>query len=281
MFPYPVARDSRSDYSSNPFEAGLRVHKERSSIKCIMHFVISDAQLQRELESNKAEVCAIVECAITGFRRVFMSAGKRLVINLSSDDIYRQFDILPAIICTEQINDYQNPNLDMLFSRFDISYYPGDFLAIGEYFKVSFEQDDQLETKKSIVSFVKKLEENLVKFEIFNDTIQILIPEDEFYCIQKLQETKKFASILYSMLIFPAFVFVFEEIRKSDVEAIQEFEAFRWYQVIRRVMETMGLQLNADTITAQTSFVLAQKLLQSPVGEALRNLADEEDDDED
>lgn len=281
MFPYPVARDNRSDYSSNPFEAELRVHKERSSIKCIMHFVISDAQLQRELESNNAEVCAIVECAISGFRRIYMSAGKRLVINLSSDNIYRQFDILPAIICTEQINNYQNPNLDILFSRFDISYYPGDFLAIGEYFKVSFEQDDQLETKKSIVSFVKKLEENLVKFEIFNDTIQILIPEDEFYCIQKLQETKKFASILYSMLIFPAFVFVFEEIRKSDVEAIQEFEAFRWYQVIRRVMETMGLQLNADTITAQTSFVLAQKLLQSPVGEALRNLADEEDDDED
>jgi len=71
------------------------------------------------------------------------------------------------------------------------------------------------------------------------------------------------------MLIMPALIYVFETLKCAGIE---EYETYRWFKGIERILKKSDIDLNADTLENNPSYELAQKLLDLPIDRALKSL---------
>ena len=83
-----------------------------------------------------------------------------------------------------------------------------------------------------------------------------------------------FQSVLHSMLIFPALLYVFETLTREGTE---DFESRRWFRVIEKILKKDDITLNEDTLNTIPSYELAQKLLDLPIQKALATMTLEDD----
>ena len=98
----------------------------------------------------------------------------------------------------------------------------------------------------------------------------IKLKENDFNKLQMLQSTSHYQHVVYSMFIIPALIFALESI-EEDVEIMRER---LWFRSLEKAFKANNIELNKTTVEQRTSYVMAQLLLEDPIGRALTSLTE-------
>lgn len=116
-----------------------------------------------------------------------------------------------------------------------------------------------------------------MEIDINDDKIKLWLSNEDFINYQILVKRPNLQPSIHAMMIFPALMLVFEKIKNNGIE---EYEDFKWFQAINRILKKSGITLDRETIDLYQSFILAQKLLDLPINRAFKGFTaiDQEDD---
>ena len=139
-------------------------------------------------------------------------------------------------------------------------------------------EKDNLVQMPSIFLILKKNSEDKSGMEIdmMNDRIGISLYKTEYEQYSILSKGI-FQPLLHSSVIFPTLIYVFENMKNSDLET---FEEYSWFKTIKKVLANMNIELNRETLEREFSYDLAQKIINFPVSRSFNAMMELEQSEE-
>ena len=143
-------------------------------------------------------------------------------------------------------------------------------LAVGDFAKFTIDKSqNDLGKKDSILSISKKYDIDKMGFEMESDRIIIFLNEEDFTQLQFLQASNRYKDVIYSILIVPALIYVFDAIERCEDQELDNYRQYRWFRSLERIFSSNNLDLNPQTIRVKTSYKLAQTIIGNPISKAL------------
>ena len=270
LYPYPVLTYFNDDYLNSIFMAKVEVEKGIGKIGVSLEAVTDDLGLLGLINDGYAEFVFRIECLATLYREIVKSGDGKKKIFISEEKIDSKITVSTFIVAKKNIENYININFNEDYS--DISFFieKSSILAIARQFKIHIEKEnDNLGEPSSIFCLVRNTaekEEKEVKFDIMGNKIKIILPKEEYENIAMLSQSKSNQEILHSSLIFPALVYVLENLKTDDYD---NYDDYVWFRTIKKVLENLEIELNWENIESYQSYSLAQKIINYPIGRSL------------
>ena len=115
-----------------------------------------------------------------------------------------------------------------------------------------------------------------LEIDMMNDRIGISLYKTEYEQYSILSKGI-FQPLLHSSVIFPTLIYVFENLKNSDLET---FEEYSWFKTIKKVLANMNIELNRETLEREFSYDLAQKIINFPVSRSFNAMMELEQSEE-
>lgn len=284
LYPYPVLSDTTNDYKNSYFKANGEVSFEGYKIIITFESEISNNELNSLIKSGQAVFAYHVECAQTGYRRVFESNEKGMKILLSHKEVSGKVQICPFVVAKESIPGFTSVNFDDDYKGLSFDIDAGCFMAVGQQFDIFVEKvNEDIANLPSIFSIIKNLDRTCQEFlvEYHSDKITIKMPVNEYQRYKAIYQVPQANAILNSMLIVPVLVFVLEEVSKLDSVGIDDLTTFAWFRSLQNtLLKKFKCDIGKEGLKEKSVELLslAQRLVDSPFGDALESLENGEED---
>ena len=112
-----------------------------------------------------------------------------------------------------------------------------------------------------------------------NGKIQVSLPRPDYDKYNWLVKRPAYKSILNTMIVLPALIWAFENIRLSK-GFYENNKDLRWLTSINLVLEDSNLALTPEALEKSSAFEMAQNLLGMPLHRSLDGLSNIEEEDE-
>ena len=267
LFPYPILSPYFNDFKEVDFEANIDVHQNPNSIIATISILLTEPYIKKMVEDGLIEYVLQLECSMTSYRDSIRFSEDSLVHKIPEELIEDKLNIRVFMVATQELEDYKPSHLveDYEGLKFDLDQF--SIIGIASYRTVKIEKEkDQIKNVASMFSVVKKVNNKKedFQFEVNGERIRIEIPEEflEKYNILNRNPNNKYA--LMSIIIAPVFLKVIEMV-KADTE--DSFSIYKWYSALLQLMNKKKISMEED------SYIIMQKLLENPLGDALVYLA--------
>ena len=192
--------------------------------------------------------------------------------------------ISTVIVANEDLIGYKNSDFSADYKGFSFNIKRGCLLAIGACVEIELnKQKDELENTSSIFSIVPNLDPNetIINVDISSTKpkIVIRIPVKGCNINNNLSTNLELQSIMHSMIIIPALVQVFDELKASRFE-LYNFSDCRWFKALTKACKNLKVELNEQSLENLDSYRTAQLFMDSPTMKALTYLAGGSDDED-
>lgn len=277
LFPYPVLTPELDDYIDNTsFQvSNLEAHIEGSdlvSIRCI--FEVHNKQLQRLLENKELVYALHLEGEASSYRKLITTFAENPFLNISikNDVLPKKLFVNCLILANTTIKNYRNETFNSLY--YDDTYvvdtlYKGDIVAFLPTQIFEFEVYNVALGQDSIFT-VSKHNEPYMGLELSGDKIEIILPQDMFSTYKTWGNIRDKKFLFISAIIMPALIEALGEIKNETVSS-----DLQWVLSINDILERENIDLSNHSL-----FVVAQKLLQQPFDDVIKNEFKTEDKDE-
>lgn len=272
LFPYPVLSSFSDDYINCRFVTEVRAVRDIKDIVFYLNILMDNAELQSLIEAGKAEYVFHIECSQTSYRSIVRTVEFENIKRIPESKLNGKVTICSFIVAKEYLKNYTNSLFNCDYGNMSFNIERGSILAIGGQTNIEIiKETEELSKIPSIFSIIRlDTDENIgMKFELGRDKITIQLPNETFYNYKNSINMPAFQPVLHSMLIMPALIYVFETLKCAGIE---EYETYRWFKGIERILKKSDIDLNADTLENNPSYELAQKLLDLPIDRALKSL---------
>ena len=248
-FPFPVLSPDiaeANDYQKTEFHCTIEAEKATGpqgenmvNFKC--SFVLSNSEITDLIKRKEACYMLEVTCRETGFKQIYSSNDKELVIPIPIGSLYDRVELYPLIVVTSPIQNYTSRDLheeywldpddpEKGFQTFELN--PGDMIAFDEptikYF--SFESLGI----RSLLKVVLDEEQDEDCYEIDpsgDDELKVRMGKE----IKSLWDNPETKDYLFMPVIKDAILVALDEYR-ADKESIQEK---KWAKLF---IDTIGAQ---------------------------------------
>ncbi len=269
LFPYPVLCSGIDNYKNNKFEVDLEVEKEINNIKFKCKVTIEDDKLKELLEEEKVEILYHIECSKTLYRDIYCT--KQLIgeIFIEEKKLNGKVDICCFIVAKQNLEAYSNENFNEDYDGASFEILKGQILGFYNIPRIEFIKNvEELSQISSIFSVLKKQEFiDGMAIELNGDKIKVWLGENEFEQYRIFAKTHQ--ALIHQMLVFPALMYALDMIMKDGEE---EYEEYRWFKAIDRILVSSKMNLTKESIEQNTSYKLAQKLLNIAIHRAFKEL---------
>lgn len=277
LYPYPVLWDKNDDYKKpSKFLAEVEAKENFKNIKLKINFLLKDKEIEKLIKENKAEYVIHIEAPSTYFRELISTRETEINYDLKDNDILGRLQISFFILAKEDILDYKNSNFNEDYSGESFNLKKGSIIAIADSYRFDIEKnDDNLEKVSSIFSICQKetVEQTGMTVDMNSDKIRIALNKPDYINYHQLSQNSNNINIINSVIIFPALIFIFEQLKK-------DFDDYKWFRALGKIFEKNNLSLNKELLENQLSIDLAQRILNYPVERAFNSLKDENDGDD-
>ena len=286
MFPYPVLAYFSDDYVNSTFDSLVESSIDGYNLRLDFTATLKNKQLQELIEAEKAAFVLHLECAQTGYRKVVQSFSKIANVEISYKDVRGRLEICPFIVSLTNIENYQNENFHSDYAGMTFNIEVGSVMAVGRQNVANVEKEiDDLSQVPSVFSIIKSLDPNqtFMNVDISNKKILIELPEKDHGYFALINKVPALQAALNSMVVVPALVYVFEEIKNTKWEdRFTDYDGLTWYRSIRKVLlERFSINIESREFNAENTVALAQRIIHEPIHEGLSALlAIEQDSDE-
>lgn len=272
LFPYPVLCSDIDDYKSNKFDVEIDAVRDINNIKFTFNVNLDDLYIKEMLKKNKVEIVFHVECPKTFFRKIYKSNKLKHIIVIPENSLNGNVEICCFVLAKEDIFHYCNPNFNEDYENTSFSISKGNILAFNNLPKVEITKDtEELSKVSSIFSILRKdsKESEGMEIDLNEEKIKIWLSTEQFVKYQEYAVSPVYQAILHAAIVLPTLIYVLDMI---SLQGENEFNELRWFKSINKILEKSNLKLNKDTIAQETSYKLAQKLLNLPINRAFESM---------
>ena len=282
LYPYPVLWNKNDDYKKpSKFLVEIEAKENFKNIKLKINFLLKDKEIENLIKENKAEYVVHIEATSTYFRELISTREAEINYDLKDNDILGRLQISFFILAKEDILDYKNSNFNEDYSGESFNLKKGNIIAIADSYRFDIEKnDDNLEKVSSIFSICQKetVEQTGMTVDMNSDKIRIALNKTDYINYHQLSQNSNNINIINSIIILPALIFIFEQLKKDFDE--NDFSDYKWFRALGKIFEKNNQSLNKELLENQLSIDLAQRILNYPIERAFNSLKDENDGDD-
>ncbi len=277
LYTYPVLSDDRDDYIDSVFD--IDVQRKMNGVNTLLlDFSISmnNEGLRKMLSAGEAEYVVHIECANTSFRTTVHAITNQIKKEIPIGRINGKLEIIVLIVTKKDISNFINSKWQEDYQGLTFELPKGSILAYKNLPSFDVVKNyEELNSSSSIFKVYKRLtnEKTPVEVELSTSHIRIGLGLEEYNIYSRFCDKEEFQAILNSMIVLPALVFVFEELKQED--GIENYEGTNWYISLSRAYKKRGVNLeNELQNTEKPSIQLAQEAMKLPLSAALSKLTD-------
>lgn len=282
LYPYPVLWNKNDDYKKpSKFLVEIEAKENFKNIKLKINFLLKDKEIENLIKENKAEYVVHIEATSTYFRELISTREAEINYDLKDNDILGRLQMSFFILAKEDILDYKNSNFNEDYSGESFNLKKGNIIAIADSYRFDIEKNnDNLEKVSSIFSICQKetVEQTGMTVDMNSDKIRIALNKTDYINYHQLSQNSNNINIINSIIILPALIFIFEQLKKDFDE--NDFSDYKWFRALGKIFEKNNQSLNKELLENQLSIDLAQRILNYPIERAFNSLKDENDGDD-
>lgn len=269
-YPYPVIVEGGDYYDNSEFSSSVNQEMEGYDAKITITVELNDTLLLQKIEQGEVVYAHHIECPQTCYRRVIKTKEKVKDILLKDKDVNGIVQICSFVIAEKDIDKYTNESFAADYRGWKFNIEKGCILAIGNQYNVRINKiRDDLANTSSIFSIVPNADqtENNLLVDLGQQKIVISLPEKTYQQYYNIQGYIDIQPAMHSMIIVPALVYVFSELRST--ENLEEMEYYRWYRSLKKACNGIGINIDEEGLKKMDLFKVAQQLLNSPISKAI------------
>ena len=269
-YPYPVIVEGGDYYENSKFSSSVNQEMEGYDAQITITVELNDTLLLQKIEQGEVVYAHHIECPQTCYRRVIKTKEKVKDILLKDKDVNGIVQICSFIIAEKDIDKYTNESFAADYRGWKFNIEKGCILAIGNQYNVRINKiRDDLTNTSSIFSIVPNADqtENNLLVDLGQQKIVISLPEKTYQQYYNIQGYIDIQPAMHSMIIVPALVYVFSELRST--ENLEEMEYYRWYRSLKKACNGIGINIDEEGLKKMDLFKVAQQLLNSPISKAI------------
>lgn len=277
LYPYPVLSTYSDDYQSGKFNVVIEPHKEGYHLRVDFIVELTNEALKNLIRSGQAKYVYHMECAQTGFRKVFQTGEVITSEVLSDKHLNGTLQICPFIVAVEDIHGYSSKDFHEDYHGISFDIEAGCIMASGKMVTVHISKDvDELERMPSIFSIARNADDSCKQMVVDFSGRKILIklPTEDYYSYKQLSKTPQIQSVLNSLTIVPALIYVLSELKRVSVSEREEHEENLWYRILAKTLATkFNCDISSEDFEERDVMCLAQSLINEPLSDAFKMLA--------
>lgn len=287
LYTYPVLSEERDDYVDSIFDAEVQYKMNGvNNLQFDFDIEMDNKDLQRMILAGDAEYVIHIECANTSFRTAIHDISNHVSKEIPIGRINGRIEIIVLIATKKDVSHFVNSKWDDDYQGLSFELSKGSILAYKNIPVIDIVKNyEEFNSASSIFKVYKRLTSEPKPMEIDLPTAQIGIGVglQEYEIYSRFCDKEELQPILNSMMIFPALVYVFEELKQEN--GIDNYSGRNWYVSLSKAYEKRGIDLADELLNSdKTSVQLAQEAMELPLNAALRKFADlfengEEEDD--
>ena len=269
-YPYPVIVEGGDYYENSKFSSSVNQEMEGYDAKITITVELNDTLLLQKIEQGEVVYAHHIECPQTCYRRVIKTKEKVKDILLKDKDVNGIVQICSFVIAEKDIDKYTNESFAADYRGWKFNIEKGCILAIGNQYNVRINKiRDDLANTSSIFSIVPNADhtENNLLVDLGQQKIVISLPEKTYQQYYNIQGYIDIQPAMHSMIIVPALVYVFSELRST--ENLEEMEYYIWYRSLKNACNGIGINIDEEGLKKMDLFKVAQQLLNSPISKAI------------
>lgn len=274
LFAYPVLSDEKNDYKKSIFNVDFKYTTQGvNSLQLTFDITMNCRELNDLIFSGQAEYVIHLECSTTAYREVLHSVSRHIEHVVSLGRINGILDVVAFIIlkkrvkkfiCTDWVSDFDGVSFDL---------FQGSILAYQNLSCLNITKKYEFTNASSIFSVYKRLTDEDKPAEILLDLpkIRIGLGNREYDIFALYSSKTELQPILHSMIIFPALIYVFEELKQEGGEELYNNKA--WFLALEQSYAKRGLDFMKEVLNSEkTSYQLAQEAMELPISKALNQI---------
>ena len=237
---------------------------------------IDNVELQHLIISGKAEFVIHMECSTTAFRTTLHTIAEQIDYNVSVGRLNGKLEVIALIVAKEDIINFTSEDWNEDFDSVSFDFLKGTILGYKNLPSLDIVKNfEELSNAGSIFMVYKRLttEPKPMDVNIDSSQIKIGLGTHEYELYLRFCKKVQFQPILNSMIVLPALVYVFEELKQEN--GIECNEGKAWFVSLNKAYEKRGINF-IDEIQSEekTSVQLAQEAMEIPLSEALVMLSE-------
>lgn len=277
LYTYPVLSEERDDYIDSIFDAEVQ-YKMNGVNNLLFNFDIEmdNKDLQSMILEGEAEYVIHIECANTSFRTAIHDISNHVSKEIPIGRVNGRIEIIVLMVTKKDVHHFRNSNWDDDYEGISFELSKGSILAYKNIPAIDIVKNyEELNGASSIFKVYKRLtnESKPMEVDLSSAQIGIGLGLQEYEIYSRFCDKEEFQPILNSMIVFPALVYVFEELKQDN--GIDNYSGRNWYISLARAYEKRGVGLENELLnTDKTSIQLAQEAMELPLKAALRKFVD-------
>lgn len=275
LFTYPVLSDEKDDYMESIFSVGYEQTMQGvNSLKLTFDIAMNCHELEMLIINGQAEYVIHLECSTTAYREVLRSVSKRIEHVIPIRRINGSFDAVAFVVLKKNVTDFSCTDWVDDYSEITFNLFVGSILAYQNLPSLDITKDyEEFTNAGSIFSIYKRITEADRPAEINLDSSKIRIGlGSRDYDVYAVYSAKtELQAVFHSMLILPALVYVFEELRQEGGE--ETYHNKEWFLALEKSYSKRGIVFMEEILnTEKTSYQLAQEAMELPLSKALNQI---------
>lgn len=277
LYTYPVLSEERDDYFDSIFDADVNYKMNGvNNLLLDVNIEMNNNELRDMLLSGEAEYVVHIECANTSFRTTIHAITDRVSREIPIGRINGRLEIIVLIVTKKDIDSFVNSKWEEDYQGLSFEVSKGSILAYKNIPSFDVVKNyEELNNASSIFKVYKRLtnEPKPMEVDISMPQIGIGFGMEEYDIYSRFCDKEEFQPILNSMIVFPALIYVFEELKQEN--GIDNYEGRNWYISLSKAYEKRGVNLEDELLNSdKTSVQLAQEAMELPLNAALSKFAD-------
>lgn len=286
LYTYPVLSMDHDDYATSSFEVvSAHAMSGVNTLKLKFDIKMNCEAIQRMIDDGEAEYLIHIECSTTAYRTAIKSKTNHIEIDIPISRINGIIEMVAFAVTVKDIKGYASDDWidDYDGMRFDLK--KGSVLAYQNLSDLSIRKDyEEFSDTASIFMIYKRItnEEKPIEVDMESNKIKVGLCTDDYNLYIRFRSRPELLTVLNSIIILPALVYVFEELKLEG--GIEQYRNRRWYEALEKSYEIRGIDLANEILDEdKKSIILAQEAMEFPVSHALSQIASiyEDEGDED
>lgn len=277
LYAYPVLAEDKDDYRTSIFEVSLNYKMNGVNyIKLDFEINMDNEELNNLIQSGKAEYVIHLECSNTAYRTAIHTISKYESIEISVGKLNGKLEIIALIVTKDDIKQFFSKDWNEDFNDLLFNFAKGNILGYKNLSSIDIVKNyEELSNTSSIFMVYKRLtnEPKPIDVNIDSSQIKIGLSTEEYDIYSRFCKKIQFQPILNSMIVFPALIYVFEELKQES--GIDSNFGKEWFISLSSAYEKRGTNFIDEIRNEEkTSVQLAQEAMELPLSSALSMLSE-------
>ena len=275
LFPYPVLCNETDDYQNDVFDVETKIVERFHDIHVTAKFKLDNTAILDLIRKGMAEYALHIECSTTYYRKLFRTDISELSFDIPKEKVNGEIAVLALVIAKRKIVTFECQSLNEDYDGEKISFDKAAILAYKNLSKIQvFKNYEELAGNESLFTVVKiglpdDEEIHPLTFDLNDERIKIMVDARTYASYIHYQQK---TSVAMSMLVFPAVVYMLDELRGSP----DSFSDKMWYVKMKQFYRAQGIDFIQDIVFGKNIIEAAQEMLKSPIGKAYCELSEDE-----